>query len=100
MSRKTIRQGTQDIPIEYFYTEISSKNVNKWNAIEFLINKLGIVKNEVIAIGDNMNDICMIENAGLGIGMKNSSPKVLEVANYITIGNNENGVGNSIEKFI
>ena len=33
MSRKMIRQGTEDIPIEYFYTEISAKNVDKWNAI-------------------------------------------------------------------
>ena len=31
MSRKTIKQGTEDIAIEYFYTEISAKNVNKWN---------------------------------------------------------------------
>lgn len=100
MSRKTIRQGTQDVPIEYFYTEISSKNVNKWNAIEYLINKLGINKDEVIAIGDNMNDKSMIENAGLGIAMEKSTPKVQEVAKYITVGNNENGVGKAIDKFI
>lgn len=65
MSRKIIRQGTEEIPIEYYYTEISSKDVDKWNAIEFLMKKMQISKEEVITIGDNMNDKKMIENAGL-----------------------------------
>ena len=42
MSRKMIRQGTEEIPIEYYYTEVSLKNVDKWNAIEYLIEKLNI----------------------------------------------------------
>ena len=50
MSRKTIKQGTEDVSIEYYYTEISLKDVDKWNAIEYLINKLKINKEEVIAI--------------------------------------------------
>ena len=49
MSRKTIKQGTEDVSIEYYYTEISLKDVDKWNAIEYLINKLNINKEEVIA---------------------------------------------------
>lgn len=77
MSRKMIRQGTEEIPIEYYYTEISLKNVDKWNAIEFLIEKLNIKKEEVIAIGDNINDKEMIEKSGLGIVMKGSTPVVV-----------------------
>ena len=50
MSRKVIKQGTEDINIEYFYTEISLKNVDKWTAIEYLINNNNIKKEEVIAI--------------------------------------------------
>ena len=50
MSRKTIKQGTEDVSIEYYYTEISLKDVDKWNAIEYLISKLNINKEEVIAI--------------------------------------------------
>ena len=64
MSRKMIRQGTEEIPIEYYYTEISLANVDKWNAIEFLIKKLHIETEEVMTIGDNINDKKMIENAG------------------------------------
>lgn len=50
MSRKTIRQGTEDVDIEYFYTEISINGSDKWTAIEYLINFLNIEKKEVIAI--------------------------------------------------
>ena len=99
MSRKVIRQGTEDVPIEYYYTEISLANVDKWNAIEFLMQRLEISKEEIIAIGDNVNDKKMIENAGLGIAMKGSTPIVLDVANYITDTNNEDGVANALEKF-
>ncbi|MCI8410923.1 MAG: HAD family hydrolase [Clostridia bacterium] len=77
MSRKMIRQGTEEIPIEYYYTEVSLKNVDKWNAIEYLIEKLNIKKEEVIAIGDNINDKEMIEKSGLGIVMKGSTPVVV-----------------------
>ena len=99
MSRKVIRQGTEDVPIEYYYTEISLANVDKWNAIEFLMQRLEISKEEIIAIGDNVYDKKMIENAGLGIAMKGSTPIVLDVANYITDTNNEDGVANALEKF-
>ena len=64
-SKKVIKQGSEDIEIEYYYTEISNENVNKWEAVKYLINKLGIKQEEVIAIGDNINDKMMIENAGL-----------------------------------
>ena len=101
MSRKIISNGSIDIALEYFYTEISEKNVDKWYALEYLINKLNIDKTEVIAIGDNINDVKMIEQAGLGIAMKGSSSKVTEVANYVTdFDNNHNGAALAIEKFL
>lgn len=99
MSRKMIKQGTEDIPIEYYYTEISLKEVDKWNAIEYLIEKLGIPKEEVIAIGDNVNDKKMIENAGLGVVMEGSTPVVTKIADYITTSNNEEGVAKALKKF-
>ncbi len=100
MARKVIKQGTEDIPIEYYYTEISMKDVDKWYALEFLIKKLGIQKEEVMAIGDNINDRKMIEEAGKGIVMGGSTPKVSEVADYITLDCNNEGVAKAIEKFI
>lgn len=96
MSRKMIRQGTEDIPIEYFYTEISAENVDKWDAIEFLKEKMNIKTEEIVAIGDNINDKKMIENAGLGIAMGQSHPAIKEVANRITDSNTEDGVAQAL----
>lgn len=100
MSRKVIKQGTEEVPIEYYYTEISMENVDKWYALEFLINKLNVNKNEVITIGDNMNDKKMIQEAGMGITMNGSTPKVTSVANFITEDNDNEGVAKALEKFI
>lgn len=100
MSRKIIRNGTEEFPLEYYYTEVSSQNVDKWSAILKLIEKLEIKPEEVIAIGDNVNDQTMLENAGLGIAMENSAPYIQEMADEVTIDNNSNGVAVSIEKHI
>ena len=99
MSRKLIQQGTEEVPIEYYYTEISSKDVDKWSAIEFLMNKLQIKKEEVITIGDNINDKNMIEQAGLGIAMGQSMPQLREIADYVTDANYEDGVAKALSKF-
>ena len=98
MSRKMIQQGTEEIPIEYFYTEISSKNTDKWYALEYLMKKLKIKKEEIVTIGDNMNDKKMIEEAGLGIVMGQSSPLIKEIANEITTTNEEDGVAIALDK--
>lgn len=99
MSRKIIKQGTEEIPVEYFYTEISSNDVDKWNAIEFLIKELGLKREEIIAIGDNINDKKMIENAGRGIAMKGSTPEIIEVAKEVTDTNDNDGVAKVLEKY-
>lgn len=100
MSKKKIKSGTQDVDIQYYYTEITNQNVNKWSAIEFLLEKLNIKREEVIAIGDNMNDKEMIKEAGLGIVMGNSNPRMKELADEIVADNNSEGVLEALEKFV
>lgn len=99
MSRKTIKQGTEEITMEYYYTEITMQNVDKWDAIEFLMQKLNISKEEVMAIGDNVNDKKMIEKAGLGVVMGKSTSEVMKIADYITDTNEQEGVAKVLEKF-
>lgn len=99
MSRKTIRDGSEEFQIEYYYTEISSKNVDKWDAILYLIKKLNIESKEVVAVGDNINDKKMIINSGLGIAMFGSTKQVTDYSDYITQSNNEDGVAKALEKF-
>ena len=100
MSRKKIKDGTDDVDIQYYYTEITNENVNKWSAIEYLLEKLDIKPEEVIAIGDNLNDKEMIENAGLGVVMGNSNPIMKGLANEIVADNNSEGVLEAINRFV
>ena len=96
MSRKIIKAGTEEVSLEYYYTEITSKDVDKWNAIEWLAKELEIKKEEIMAIGDNVNDKLMIENAGLGVAMGNSAPYIKEIADKVVSNNNEDGVAEAI----
>lgn len=96
MSRKIIKSGTEEVSLEYYYTEITSENVDKWNAVEWLAEKLEIEKEEIMAIGDNINDKLMIDNAGLGIAMGNSDPLIKEIADKTVANNNENGVAEAL----
>ncbi len=100
MSRKIIKDGTNDIKMEYFYTEISNENADKWDAIEFLIKKLNIENKEVMCIGDNENDRKMIQNAGLGVSMGKSALASKDIGDYITESNNDDGVAKVIYKYI
>ena len=65
ISNKIVKDGDRDILLSYSYAEILAKDTNKWTAIKKLTDKLGIKREEIIAIGDNFNDIEMIQNAGL-----------------------------------
>lgn len=100
MSRKKFKLGTEEVSIEYHYTEITNENVNKWTAIEYLLNKLNIDKNDVVAIGDNINDREMIENSGLGIVMGNSNPIMKEIGKVVVADNNSEGVLEAFNKYI
>ena len=100
MSRKKIKNGNDEFLIEYFYTEITNTNVDKWAALENLINILGIKKEEVITIGDNVNDVLMVKNAGLGVMVENAATYIKENADFIAKDNDSDGVAQTIEKFI
>ena len=100
MSRKMIKDGTDRVLMEYYYTEITNMNVDKWQAIEDLISKLNIKKEEVIAIGDNINDAEMVKNAGLGVMLENAAPYIKEMADFVAKDNDNDGVAETIEKYI
>ena len=100
MSRKTIKLGTTEINMEYYYTEITSQNVDKWDAIRYLAKKLEIAQQDIVAIGDNVNDKEMIQNAGLGVVMGNSAPYIQEIGDVVTLSNQEDGVAYAVHEYI
>lgn len=100
MSRKNIKNGCIDISLEYYYTEITKENANKWTAIEFLMQKLDVKKEDVMAIGDNVNDIEMVKNAGLGVAMGESMLETNGIGDVFVSNNDLNGVAQAINSYI
>ena len=81
--------------------EFVNKGMTKVKAIELLLNKLDINKENVVAIGDGDNDIDMIKYAGCGIAMSNSPEIVKENADIVTKNsNNEDGVYYAIKELL
>jgi len=80
--------------------EVMCEGVSKGRAAKVLADFYGISKDEVMCIGDNENDLSMIEYAGMGVAMGNAEESVKKVANYITDTNNNSGVAKAINKFI
>lgn len=83
-----------------WFTEVVHKEANKRHALEFLAGHFGIKQEEVIAIGDNFNDMDMMQYAGLGVAMGNAPGYLKESADYVTSSNDEDGVRHVLEKFI
>ena len=66
-----------------YFCEIANKQATKGNAIRFLAKKYGISTDEVLAIGDQNNDIEMVETAGTGVAMGNGTEQIKAKADYI-----------------
>lgn len=82
-----------------FFLEFINPLANKANALDFLAKRHGIKREEIMAIGDSYNDLEMIEYAGLGVVMGNAKPEIKAKADYVTCGNDEDGVAEAIRKF-
>lgn len=80
--------------------EINTINTNKGNALKKLIEIIGINLKETAAIGDNNNDIEMIEEVGIGIVMGNASDDIKIKADLITLSNDEGGAALAIFKIL
>ena len=75
-------------------------DVSKGHALALLADYVGLPLGETIGIGDNDNDLELVERAGLGVAMGNASPVVKAAADYIAPPVDEEGVIDVIERFI
>lgn len=81
--------------------EILDKEATKAHGLSRLLSKLNISPSEMVAVGDNLNDLTMIKYAGLGVAMGNSETKIKQNADWVTKTNEEDGVAHLIyEKVI
>lgn len=85
---------------EPFFLEIMPQNIDKAYSLERLLKHLGMTREEMIACGDGFNDRSMIEFAGLGVAMCNAQDVVKEVADLVTLTNDEDGVALVVEDYM
>ncbi|MDD3026607.1 MAG: Cof-type HAD-IIB family hydrolase [Erysipelotrichaceae bacterium] len=83
------------------YIEFNRKGVNKGAGLRTLAKLLGVAIEDTMAIGDNLNDLAMIKDAGLGVGVANVVTKMKDDCEYITeADHNHDAIKEVIEKFI
>jgi Cof subfamily protein (haloacid dehalogenase superfamily) len=83
------------------YIEIAPKSISKASALALVLNSnFDITLSEVMAFGDNYNDVDLISAVGMGIAVENARDEVKAVANEITAKNTADGVAIAIEKFL
>lgn len=82
------------------YLEMANPSVNKGKALAFLAGRLGITRQQVMAVGDSVNDLDMLEYAGLGVAMGNASERIKAVADAVTESNDADGVAEAILKYV
>lgn len=76
--------------------EINPRGVNKGTALTALAASLSIPMAQVMALGDNDNDVPMLSAAGVSVAMSNSTPAALAAADYVTLDNKHCGVSAAI----
>ncbi len=85
---------------EPYFLEVVPCGVNKANTLGALLEHLEVTREEVIAIGDGVCDVTMLQLAGMGVAMGHSQDSVKVCADYVTASNEEDGVALAVEKLI
>ncbi|PPA69793.1 Cof-type HAD-IIB family hydrolase [Jeotgalibacillus proteolyticus] len=80
--------------------EVNAAGINKAAAIRKVCDRLGFTMDEVMAVGDSLNDLAMINEAGIGVAMGNAQAAVKKAADWVTESNEEDGVAKAIQKFV
>jgi hydroxymethylpyrimidine pyrophosphatase-like HAD family hydrolase len=82
------------------FVEVTPPDVSKGRGLAILAEHLGIPQAATIAVGDNENDLSMIEWAGVGVAMGNATPQLKAAAGWIAPGIDEDGVAAVVSRFI
>ena len=81
-----------------FYFEFTAQGIDKAKALDTVLIPMGYKKEEMIAFGDGHNDASMVRYAGIGVAMENAVPDLKDIADEITLSNEEDGIAVSLYK--
>ena len=97
---KDLREDYYAVQTAPFQIEVMNKNANKGSAVRQLAKNLGIEACEIMSIGNEKNDIPMLEQTGFPVAMENAVDKLKKHAKFITKSNLQSGVGYAIQRLI
>jgi len=105
LAQKILEKGSPTPGIVFLRTgdgivEVNSVDASKGNALCILCKKLKISMENVLAIGDNENDISMLQSVGVSVAMGNAEEDVKQVAKYVTGNNEDDGAGHFLEEWV
>ena len=83
-----------------YFLELMPFGISKGSMLPLLLEKLGVNRDELIAFGDNYNDMTMIGYAGMGVAMANGEPEIQKIANYVCASNDDDGIAEALNKFV
>lgn len=83
-----------------FYFEFTAQGIDKAKALETVLIPRGYKIEEMIAYGDGHNDASMVKYAGTGVAMANAVQDLKDIANDITLSNDEDGIAESLYKYM
>ncbi|GGE26101.1 haloacid dehalogenase [Marinithermofilum abyssi] len=97
--------NTTTYPVEFVqssahYFEVMPKNVSKGAALQTLAERLDLELEQTAAIGDHLNDLRMIQQAGISAAVANAHPQLMQAADVITVSNEEGAVGHFIQEHL
>jgi len=79
-----------------FYFEYTAKGIDKAKALDTVLKPMGYTKDDMIAFGDGHNDASMIKYVGTGVAMGNAVQALKDIADEITLSNDEDGIAVSL----
>jgi len=79
---------------------ILARQANKGSALAFVCSELGIQRSEVMAIGDNLNDLPMFAEAEISMAMGNAVPELKDAAQAVAPSNDQQGVAWALDRYV
>ncbi|WP_159723604.1 Cof-type HAD-IIB family hydrolase [Enterococcus sp. CSURQ0835] len=82
------------------FLEVTAENVSKASALQTLAQQLDLSPNQIMAFGDQQNDLAMLHYSGTSIAMGNATPSVKRVADHVTKTNDEAGIAYFLQHYL
>lgn len=83
-----------------FYFEFTAKGIDKAKALDSVLSPMGYKPENIIAFGDGQNDASMIKYAGIGVAMANAVDELKNVADEVTLSNEDDGIAYTLNKYL